>query len=457
MYKNTYLLLMSFSLLLTMACKSSQQAATTPAIAPSKTVDWSRNLSIYEVNTRQYSKEGTFAAVDADLPRLKKMGVGIVWFMPITPIGEKGRKGAMGSYYAVKDYMAVNPDYGTIEEFTRLVEHAHELGMYVIIDWVGNHTAVDNRLTETNPEWYTKDEKGNFVPPVADWSDVIDLNYDQQELRQYMIEALRFWVKTCDIDGFRVDVAEMVPTDFWVQARQELDKTKKMFWLAEGEKPELHQKAFDATYGWEMHHLLKDVAQGSKNVSDIYKCIDKTAANFPSDAYKLYFTTNHDENSWNGTEKEKFGAGAAAMFVLSATMPMSMPLLYTAQESALDHRLKFFEKDPVDWRDYPLQGFYTALLQLKNRNKALLNGSWGGKMTRLKTSNETATMAYTRQNGADKILVILNLSDKPQDISITGNALKGAYNNIFDEKSKTFGEEEKLSLSPWEYQVWEMK
>jgi glycosidase len=450
---------MSFCLLLTMACKSSQQAAiqTPAAIVPSKTVDWSRNLSIYEVNTRQYSKEGTFAAVDADLPRLKEMGVGIVWFMPITPIGEKGRKGTMGSYYAVKDYMAVNPDYGTIEEFTRLVEHAHELGMYVIIDWVGNHTAVDNRLTETHPEWYTQDEKGNFVPPVADWSDVIDLNYDQQELRQYMIEALRFWVKTCDIDGFRVDVAEMVPTDFWVQARQELDKTKKMFWLAEGEKPELHQKAFDATYGWEMHHLLKDVAQGSKNVIDIYKCIDKTAANFPSDAYKLYFTTNHDENSWNGTEKEKFGAGAAAMFVLSATIPMSMPLLYTAQESALDHRLKFFEKDPVDWRGYPLQGFYTALLQLKNRNKALLNGSWGGKMTRLKTSNEMATMAYTRQNGADKILVILNLSDKPQDISITGNALKGAYNNIFDEKSKTFGEEEKLSLSPWEYQVWEMK
>lgn len=455
MYYNLCLLLLLVGLYSITACKSTQKTSSHAIKQPiiDNKAKWTRNLSVYEINIRQYSKEGTFAAVEADLPRLSKMGVGILWFMPITPIGEKGRKGTMGSHYAVKDYMATNPDYGTVEEFAQLVSKAHGWGMHVIIDWVGNHTAWDNALAQTNPTWYTKDAKGDFQPPVADWSDVIDLDYNNPELRKYMISAMQFWVSKCNIDGFRVDVAEMVPTDFWEQARRELDKTKPLFWLAEGEKAELHKYAFDATYGWEMHHLLKDVAQGTKNISDIYNYIDKNDANFPEDAYRLYFTTNHDENSWNGTEKEKFGDGAQAFFVLCATVPMGMPLIYNAQESKLDKRLAFFDKDPIEWHDYPLQDFYTALIQLKKNNKALQNGAFGGKMTKINDA-QNEVMVYTREKDGDKVLVMLNLSGKNKTVKLNNQALKGSYTNLFDKSKKNFNSQETITLRAWEYQVW---
>lgn len=452
-----YLLLILFACLLCSACNTTKKSAVLPTQntqLTAKTPAWAHNLSIYEVNTRQFSPEGTFAAVEAELPRLQKMGIGIVWFMPITPIGEEGRKGTLGSYYAVKDYRSVNSEYGKLDDFKRLVKKAHSLGMYVIVDWVGNHTAVDNSLAKEHPDWYNKDEKGNFVPPVPDWSDVIDLNYDNKELRQYMIESLKFWVTECDIDGFRADVAEMMPTDFWNQARRELNQAKPMFWLAESEKAEHHTHAFDATYGWEFHHLLKDVVQGQKKVTDIYAYIDKNAINFPPDAYRLYFTTNHDENSWNGTEKEKFGDGAATCFVLCATAPMGMPLVYTGQESKLDRRLKFFDKDPVAWGKYSMQSFYTTLLYLKQHNEALWNGNMGGKMTRIATNNEERTMAFTREKGKDKVLVILNLSGSAEHISLKGSDHKGEYHNAFGGVKKSFKGNDGLTLNPWEYQVW---
>lgn len=442
-----------FFLVLFWACKPSTKVALAPQLMDKAPI-WARNQSIYEVNTRQYSDKGTFAAVEADLPRLQKMGIGIVWFMPITPIGEKGRKGTFGSYYSVQNYTAVNPDYGTIDDFKNLVHKAHELGMYVIIDWVANHTSWDNPIAAEHPEWYTKDKDGNFQPPVADWSDVIDLDYNNAELRNYMIEAMAFWVRECDIDGFRADVAEMVPTDFWEQARAKIDPIKPLFWLAESEKAEHHTKAFDASYGWELHHLLKDVAQGNKNVTDLYAYFDRTAKAFPSDAYRLYFTTNHDENSWNGTEKEKFGEGAAACFALCATAPGSMPLLYTAQESQLDRRLKFFEKDPVEWRDYPMTSFYTALLQLKQSNPALWNGKWGGKMTRIATTNDKSVMAFMRQNGKDRVFVVLNLGGGNENVQLNGSDYAGEYHSAFSGKPQTFKANQTLSLKAWEYQVW---
>ena len=243
--------------------------------------EWSHNVSIYEVNTRQYTPEGTFKAFDAHIDEIKKLGIGLVWFMPINPIGEKNRKGNLGSYYSVKDYKAVNPEFGTLEDFKETVKKVHDAGMYVIIDWVANHTAWDNVWVSEHPEFYTKDSLGNFVPPVADWHDVIDLNYDNKELWKYMIDAMKYWVKECDIDGFRCDVAGMVPIDFWISARTELDKVKKVFMLAEAEGPEFHE-AFDMTYSWNLLHLMNDLAQGKTSVQAIRDYFNKENNTYPA-------------------------------------------------------------------------------------------------------------------------------------------------------------------------------
>jgi glycosidase len=222
---------------------------------------WSINSTIYEVNLRQYAKNSSFKSFEKEIPRLKSMGVDILWFMPIHPIGVKERKGTLGSYYAVKDYKAVSEEFGTMDEFKHMVNYAHSIGMHVIIDWVGNHTSPDHNWTVTNPDFYTKGADGKFVPPVPDWSDVIDLNYDNKALRAAMIDAMKFWLTETKIDGFRCDVAEMVPIDFWVETQKELVAVyPNLFMLAEGEKPELHA-AFNMTYTWKGFGIFRKVAK----------------------------------------------------------------------------------------------------------------------------------------------------------------------------------------------------
>lgn len=455
-----FILLLSVGIFLLNACHSNKMSATKsskPAVKIGVGTDpeWSKNASIYEVNTRQFSAEGTFAAVEAQLPRLKAMGVGIVWFMPITPIGNKERKGSLGSYYAVKDYKAVAPEYGSIEDFKHLVKQAHDLGMYVIIDWVGNHSSADNNWVTTHPDYYTRNEAGQMQPPVADWSDVLDLNYDNKDLRKDMIAAMKFWVTTCNIDGFRCDVAEMVPNDFWKEAITAINTDKKgLFWLAEGENPGLHQAGFHATYGWEMHHLLKDIAQGQKTVADLDAYFNKNTANYSPDAYRLCFTTNHDENSWNGTEREKFGDAAKTMFAICATSPAGIPLVYTGQESGLNKRLKFFEKDAVEWGNYSEKDFFTRILQLKQKNSALWNGAYGGSYERIQTGKDNDVIAYMRKNGKNRVLVVANLSNKKQKIMLNGKAFAGNYNEIFSQKNRSFRGNEPLDLNAWEYRIW---
>ncbi|MFM7770168.1 MAG: alpha-amylase family glycosyl hydrolase, partial [Bacteroidota bacterium] len=260
--------------------------------------DWSKNATIYEVNVRQHSPQGNFAALEKDLPRIDSLGIDILWLMPIHPIGELNRKGSLGSYYSVKNYTGVNPEYGTLQDFKKLVNTAHGLGMKVIIDWVGNHTAWDHPWMTQHPDWYTKDANGNVIPPVADWSDVADLNFDNKEMRKEMIRALEYWVKECDIDGYRCDVAMMVPTDFWDEARAALDAIKPVFMLAEAEQKDHHLKAFDMSYGWELLHIMNGVAKGEKNIDEIDAYMLRQAADYPKSAYKMCFTTNHDENTW---------------------------------------------------------------------------------------------------------------------------------------------------------------
>jgi len=417
--------------------------------------EWSYDDTIYELNVRQFSQEGTFKAVTKRVPELKELGVDIVWIMPVHPIGEVKRKGELGSYYAVKDYKAVNPEFGTMEDFKELVQTIHEHDMYVLLDWVANHTAWDHKWTRIHPEFYTTDIDGNFVPPVEDWSDVIDLNFDNILLREKMMDAMKFWVEEADIDGYRCDVAGMVPMDFWQRVRTELDTVKTVFMLAEDESPKMHDEAFDMTYGWEFHHLMNSIATGEKNISDILDYLEKDREQFPENAFRMNFITNHDENSWNGTVFERLGEGSRAFAVLTFTME-GMPLIYSGQEAGMKKRLEFFQKDPIDWTDEEnFRSFYKTLTHLKENNPALYNGNRGGLIEPITNSRPDAVFTFIRQKEENKVFVILNLSDNNQVVSFESELATGNYENIFSGDSVNFQPDEKytLPLRAWEYRI----
>jgi glycosidase len=413
--------------------------------------EWSKNAVIYEVNLRQYTPEGTFEAFAAHLPRLKEMGVDILWFMPIHPIGELNRKGGLGSYYSVKDYKAVNPEFGDMDDFRALVEQAHELGMYVILDWVANHTAWDHAWVTEHPEYYLKDEGGNIVSPY-DWSDVAGLDYNNEEMRGKMLDALKFWVSDTDIDGYRCDVAGLVPVDFWDRARSELDGIKKVFMLAEAEQPDHHVNAFDMSYAWELHHIMNDIAAGKKNTKDLDRYFSRHDSTFPADAYRMLFITNHDENSWNGTVFERMGDAAGTFAMLTFTLP-GMPLLYSGQEAALDKRLRFFDKDTIDWGDYELAGFYRDLIRLRKENPALWSGEAGGKMKRIKTTDDASVYAFIRRKDKDAVLVFANLSNETREFRLKAGAKERTFASWPEGETLTLGPETDISLSPWEYMI----
>lgn len=413
--------------------------------------EWSKNLSIYEVNVRQFTPEGTFAALEAHLPRLKELGADILWIMPVHPIGELNRKGTLGSYYAVKDYKAVNPAYGTDQDFKRFVKKAHELGLYVIIDWVANHSAWDNALVTEHPEWYVKDSTGKMVSPF-DWTDVVKFDYAVPEMREYMLGALKFWIQNYDIDGYRCDVAAEVPADFWNNARVELDKIKPVFMLAEAETPGLHT-AFDMTYSWEFHNVMNKIHKGEFTANDIEKYLKKNDTTYPADAYRMNFITNHDENSWNGTEFERLGDGVEAFYVLTATIP-GMPLVYTGQESGMNKRLQFFEKDPVEWGDYKMAGFYKTILGLKKTNPALFNGTEGGNWVRVNTGNDEKIFAFIRQKDNSKVFTVVNLGAAPVSDALQGEAFEGEYTDLFSGIKSTLKAGDSIELPAWGYKVY---
>ena len=414
--------------------------------------EWSYNKAIYEVNVRQYSKEGTFKAFEKHLPKLKELGADILWFMPINPIGVKNRKGILGSYYSIKNYTEVNPEFGTLEDFKSLVKLVHKMGMYVIIDWVANHTAWDNPWIKEHPDFYTKDSLENIISPNTDWTDVADLNYDNKELWSAMIDALKFWVVECDIDGFRCDVAGMVPVEFWIEARTELEKTKKLFMLAEWDTPAMNL-AFDMTYDWGLYKTLNGIAKGEKNVKNLISHIKRDQQEYPSNAFRMQFTSNHDENSWNGTVFERLGDGAEACAVVTCLVP-DMPLVYTGQEAGNTKRLSFFERDPVEWKDNKMFNIYSKLFQLKKENKALLNGERGGEMIFLKSSDEENIFAFTRSSGKDKVLAVFNLSEHPIEFDLIGESLQGSFKNLFTGKLESFLSKESFRLNAWDYRVY---
>lgn len=416
-------------------------------------VEWSYNATIYEVNIRQYTPEGTFSAFEAHLPRLQELGVKILWIMPIHPIGELERKGEMGSYYSIKDYKDVNPEFGSFNDFKRLVEKAHELGMKVIIDWVANHTSHDNHLVYDHPDWYVRDSANNLVSPF-DWTDVVQLNYENDDMREYMIGALKYWVKEANIDGYRCDVASMVPTDFWNKARKELDKIKPVFMLAEADAVELQEYAFDADYGWEFHHIMNGIAKGEKTVLDIDEYYQRELAKYPKNTIRMHFTSNHDENSWAGTEFDRLGVSAKTFAALTFVIP-GMPLLYNGQEVGFNKMLKFFDKDEIDWTENSeFTEFYKRLIELKQNNTTLSAADKGADMFRIRTSNNVNVFAFTRENDDDKIFAIFNLSNLDQEVELIDNVFVGSYTEIFSEEKLEFKEGAIVNLKPWEFYIY---
>ncbi|PKD44772.1 alpha-amylase family glycosyl hydrolase [Rhodohalobacter barkolensis] len=417
-----------FVALLFFGC-SSDETDRTSDISVNTPPEWSVNANIYEVNIRQFSPEGTFEAFSEEIPRLKEMGIEILWLMPIHPIGEENRKGTLGSYYSIVDYTEVNPEFGTKEDFQNLVDTAHENDMKVIIDWVANHTAWDAVWTETNPEYYVTNEDGEFYTPEEDWEDVIQLDVDNKDMWDAMISAMEYWVRDYNIDGFRADVAYMLPTEFWIEARQRLDEIKPVFMLAEAEEPELHQ-AFDMSYAWNYASTIRDIGAGEAGLDALDAVLSENFDRFDKSDYRMFFTTNHDENSWTGSDPDMYGDNFENFAVLSATV-WGMPLVYNGQESGLDKQLEFFEKDQIDWNDYKYEDFYRTLLHLNRDNPALFNGNAGGDYLKVSTNSDDSIFAYKRIAGDDQVFVILNFSDSIQNFTFDSGD-QGEWTDVFD-------------------------
>lgn len=416
--------------------------------------EWVKSATIYQLNVRQFSKEGTFKAVEKELPRLNKLGIDIIWLMPIHPIGEKNRKGSLGSYYSVKDYYGINPEFGSPTDLKSLIQALHKEGMYVILDWVANHTSWDNPLVEKHPEWYIKSREGNFQStPWRDYDDIIDLDYESPELRRYMTDALKYWVKEYDIDGYRADVASFVPIDFWENARKELFEIKPVFLLAEAQDKELHRRAFDATYAWELWNVLHSITKQHGSISPLTEgYIAEHVSIFPKEGIRMLFTDNHDKNSWEGNAPKNFGEGLEVSMVLTATMD-GMPLIYNGQEAGLDRSLAFFEKDPIEWKDHPHQELITKLFALKHHNRALWNAHWGGEMVRITNSNLSNVLSFVREKNGDKVIVLANLTPKKQKVTFQTKWDKGSYWDLSSEQKVRIDSELTLEMSPWSYRV----
>ena len=426
--------------------------------------EWVYDAVIYEVNTRQYTPEGTFNAFSEHLPRLKELGVDILWFMPIQSIGEVDRKGTLGSYYSIKDYQEVNSEFGTLEDFKSVVEKAHDLDMKVILDWVANHTSRDAVWVENHPDWYLRDSLGN-LSIMYDWTDIAPLDYKVPEMREAMINAMMFWIREAGIDGFRCDVAGEVPTDFWVAAKDSLVALNSdIFLLAEAEKPELNESVFDAYYAWDFHHKMNQVAQGKENVDSLRSSWQRMNSRFSSAAIPMYFTSNHDENSWNGTEFERMGEAAESFAVLSYMLP-GMPLIYSGQEVGLNRRLEFFEKDLIDWSDEAVNEdekftrLYKRLNLFKKQNEALLAPERGNNMVDIINDSPEQVWSFRRLTDENEVVCLFNFSDEKIRVKFNepvpgdGFHVASLYASTTPNSSEVFPLEE-VDLQPWEYVIY---
>ena len=466
-------IILSLAILTLFACKEEQKQTDIKVVSEEKIALKSISDSvletavIYEANIRQYSPEGTFEQFTKDIPQLKQIGVKVIWLMPIFPISETKRKATggadskfasefpeaeqdkyLGSYYAVSDFTKINPEFGTIEDFRTLLTTAHDNGIYVILDWVPNHTGWDHTWLKTNPEFYTQNDKGEVVHPVdTDWTDVADLNYDNPEMRKAMIKDMSYWLTEEGVDGFRCDVAGSVPTNFWQQAIPELRAKKDIFMLAEAWEPELLEDGlFDMGYGWDRHHAMNHIAKGDSDVSEWYTAMTTDAERYASDDILMNFVTNHDENSWNGTVKERMGEASEMMTTLSFLTP-GMPLIYSGQEFDLDHRLLFFEKDSFPHTKGNTWALLEKLATLKQSNSALNGGKASAKYNAI--DNGKSVISFSRTNGTDEVIFIANVSAENLKTNLPQ---KGAYLDYLTNQ-KVVLKGEAIPLAANEYKV----
>ena len=429
-----------------------------------------KNAVIYEVNIRQYSEQGTFEEFTKDIPMLKELGVKIIWAMPIFPISKTKRKATggdfayliedkekrdkmLGSYYAVSDYGKINPEFGTIDDFRNLVDTAHENGMYVILDWVPNHTGWDHEWITTNPEYYTQNENGEIIDPINPdsgeswgWADVADLNYDNKNMRSEMINEMLYWIKDENIDGFRCDVASAVPLDFWEEAISKIRDEKDVFMLAEAEEPELVKgmRLFDMVYAWERHHIFNEMANEENAIEIWDKIMEKESERFESDDILMSFVTNHDENSWNGTIRERMGDASELLTALSYLSP-GMPLIYSGQEYDLDHRLLFFEKDEIPKTKKIMWPLLQKLGKLKKENPALHTGIDASNYKKINVANPEI-LAFERTKGTDSVIFLGNFSKNSQEMNNIFSGSFNYFNNVIENS-------EKLVFEPWGFKI----
>lgn len=450
--------------LIILSCKSNSRQDASAVVAnptlPTKTITqnptWDDQAVMYEVNIRQYTKEGTFNAFANHVDRLAKMGVDIIWLMPIFPISTEKRKGSLGSYYSVSNFMETNPEFGSKDDFKNLVDRIHAAGMKVIIDWVPNHTGWGHVWIKEHPDFYTKDSAGNIIDPIDPatgkswgWTDVADLNYDNPDMRKEQIKEMEYWINSYNLDGMRYDVAHNVPADFWRTVSDSLRTIRPMLLLGESEVPQfLNDGSLDCDYGWDFHHLFNEIAQGKQHASMLDTLLmSDHAKNLKG--YHINFTSNHDENSWNGTEFERMKEAAKTMAVIAFTVD-GMPLLYSGQEEPLKRRLKFFDKDSIGFKKYEYAPFYKALFDLKHHCTALANGATG--ITVKKLSDNKDSYAFMKTKDSASVVVITNLSKKPISIQLDQDIPE--MKEIFTAKLRSFKKGEKLTLKPWEYQVY---
>lgn len=417
--------------------------------------EWSYNAVLYEMNIRQMTVEGTFKAATAHLERLKNLGVDVIWLMPVFPIGIKNRKGTLGSFYSIRDYCAVNEEFGSMAEFDTFVETAHNLGLKVILDWVANHTSRDNKWLTNKPlDWYERDDDGEAKIPW-DWSDTAQLNYQNKEVWQGQIEAMKFWITEHNIDGFRCDMAMLTPIEFWQVVRFSLQQIKPdIFLLAEAEEDNLFQNAFDACYSWNLHHTMCDIAQNKTKVFALRDRIYTDLRRFPKWSMRMTFTSNHDENSWSGSEFTRFGNALEPMTALTFLLPQSMPLIYTGQEVGYDHSFAFFEKDAIpNFDENRYTELYRRLCAIYHSHRALQSADRGGSFIEIDNNAPDCLMTFVREVVGDRVVVIANLSPYTVFGDFHTGIYAGEYTDAMTENKVTLYEHMWGDIAPWSYKI----
>ena len=420
--------------------------------------EWSYGAVLYEMNVRQLTPEGTLRAAAARLEFLRDLGVDAVWLMPIYPIGEKNRKGTLGSYYSIRDYCAVNPELGTMDDFDDFVAEAHRLGMKVLMDWVANHTSRDARWIAGKPaSWYERDASGEPAVPW-DWTDTAKLDYANRDVWEAQAAAMEFWIARHAVDGFRCDMAMLVPIGFWQYAAARLRRVKPdLFLLAEAEQRNLFDDGvFDACYGWEMHHLLNDVAQQRVRVTALRDWLRADRGRYPRSAMRLAFTSNHDENSWNGSEFARMGAARGIMAAFTFVVPGGLPLIYTGQEVGYDHSFAFFDRDPITAESYRANAyteFYRRLTELRHANPALAAGGRGGDMVEISNNAEDCLMTFVREVPGNQVVAVMNLSPYAIETDYYTGIYAGMYTDALTGRPSELRGHVVEPMGPWSYRI----